>query len=174
FTSLRALVEARRLLVESFAEAPVFAQGEAPRSELLERFRRAEHAVLLGSQSFWQGVDVRGLSLVLIDKLPFASPDDPMLAGRIERLEAQGRSAFNEIQLPHAVILLKQGTGRLIRDENDRGVLMICDRRIIAKSYGRRLMQSLPPMKQTRDLSDVNSFFAGGQAGPKDRERRSA
>ncbi len=174
FTSLRALVEARRLLVESFAAAPVFAQGEAPRSELLERFRRAEHAVLLGSQSFWQGVDVRGLSLVLIDKLPFASPDDPMLAGRIERLEAQGRSAFNEIQLPHAVILLKQGTGRLIRDENDRGVLMICDRRIIAKSYGRRLMQSLPPMKQTRDLSDVNSFFAGGQAGPKDRERRSA
>jgi ATP-dependent DNA helicase DinG len=117
--------------------------------------------VLLGSQSFWEGVDVRGeaLSLVVIDKLPFAPPDDPVLAARIEKINREGRNAFMEYQLPHTVISLKQGAGRLIRSETDHGVLMICDPRLITKSYGKRIWQSLPPMKRTRDLVEVEKFF---------------
>ncbi len=165
FTSLRAMNEARELLTDAFAtrklDFPVLTQGEATRSELLERFRRLSNAVLLGSQSFWEGVDVRGeaLSLVVIDKLPFAPPDDPVLAARIEKINREGRNAFMEYQLPHAVISLKQGAGRLIRSETDHGVLMICDPRLIAKSYGKRIWQSLPPMKRTRDLVEVERFF---------------
>ena len=131
--------EGHELLKDAFArrklDFPLLMQGEGSRTELLERFRRLGNAVLIGSQSFWEGVDVRGeaLSLVVIDKLPFAPPDDPLLAARIERINREGRNAFVEFQLPQAVITLKQGAGRLIRDETDRGVLMICDPRLFSK-----------------------------------------
>jgi hypothetical protein len=136
-------------------------QGEGSKSELLERFRRLGNAVLVASQSFWEGVDVRGeaLSLVVIDKLPFAPPDDPVLSARIEHMKRPGRNAFMEYQLPRAVINVKQGAGRLIRDETDRGVLMICDPRLIAKPYGKRVWRSLPPMRRTRDEAEVLAFF---------------
>lgn len=166
FTSLRAMREARDLLTEAFKKRgwayPLLVQGEGSRSELLERFRELGNAVLIGSQSFWEGVDVRGeaLSLVMIDKLPFAPPDDPVLAARIEKINAEGRNAFMEYQLPRAVISLKQGAGRLIRDETDRGVLMICDPRLISKSYGKRIWRSLPPMTRTREVADVEAFFS--------------
>jgi ATP-dependent DNA helicase DinG len=166
FTSLRAMKLAHERLTDALAqeglEYPVLVQGEAPRAELLERFRRLGNAVLLGSQSFWEGVDVRGeaLSLVVIDKLPFAPPDDPVLAARIERLNRAGGNAFMEYQLPHAAITLKQGAGRLIRSESDHGVLMICDPRLVEKPYGRRIWQSLPPMARTREQGDVERFFA--------------
>lgn len=170
FTSLRAMNLAHDWLMEAFKregmDYPVLMQGESPRNELLERFRRLENAVLLGSQSFWEGVDVRGeaLSLVVIDKLPFAPPDAPVLAARIDHLNKQGRNAFMEYQLPHAAITLKQGAGRLIRSETDRGVLMICDPRLVDKPYGRRIWQSLPPMRRTRELDEVVQFFsAAGQ-----------
>jgi ATP-dependent DNA helicase DinG len=117
--------------------------------------------VLIGSQSFWEGVDVKGeaLSLVVIDKLPFSAPDDPVLAARIDKLNQEGRNAFLEHQLPQAVITLKQGAGRLIRDENDRGVLMICDPRLYGKSYGRRILASLPPMRRTRAEAEAVAFL---------------
>ena len=136
-------------------------QGEGSRNDLLARFREHGNAVLLGSQSFWEGVDVRGeaLSLVVIDKLPFAPPDDPVLAARIAQITKQGRNAFMEYQLPRAVINLKQGAGRLIRDESDRGVLMICDPRLLSKPYGKRIWQSLPPFKRSRVLSEAVAFF---------------
>jgi ATP-dependent DNA helicase DinG len=141
---------------------PLLLQGEGSRSELLQRFRRLGDAVLVGSASFWEGVDVRGdaLSLVVIDKLPFAPPDDPVLAARLESLESHGRNPFLEYQLPHAVIALKQGAGRLIRDEDDRGVLAICDPRLFSKPYGRRILASLPPMRLTRELDDTLRFLA--------------
>jgi ATP-dependent DNA helicase DinG len=118
--------------------------------------------VLLGAASFWEGVDVRGeaLSVVLIDKLPFAPPDDPVLAARIEALREEGGNPFLEYQLPQAVLQLKQGAGRLIRDESDRGVLVLCDPRLYSKGYGRTVRASLPQMKQTRELADVRAFFA--------------
>jgi ATP-dependent DNA helicase DinG len=143
-------------------EFPLLLQGEGSRTELLERFRQLGNAVLVASQSFWEGVDVRGsaLSLVIIDRLPFAPPDDPVLAARIERMNREGRNAFMEYQLPHAVISLKQGAGRLIRDETDHGVLMICDPRLIDKPYGRRIWQSLPPMRRTREQAEAEQFFA--------------
>ncbi|WP_300338861.1 ATP-dependent DNA helicase [Accumulibacter sp.] len=165
-TSLRAMRRAHELLAEQLAAAgldlPLLLQGERSKNELLERFRRLGNAILIGSQSFWEGVDVRGeaLSLVVIDKLPFASPDDPVLAARIERLRSEGRNAFMEYQLPRTVINVKQGAGRLIRDENDRGVLMICDPRLLSKPYGKRIWRSLPPMKRTRDLDEALAFFA--------------
>ena len=165
FTSLRAMREGHELLKDAFSrrglDYPLLLQGEGSRTELLERFRRLGNAVLIGSQSFWEGVDVRGeaLSLVVIDKLPFAPPDDPLLAARIERIKRDGRNAFVEFQLPQAVITLKQGAGRLIRDETDRGVLMICDPRLFSKSYGRRILASLPTMKGTRDSAEVSAFF---------------
>jgi ATP-dependent DNA helicase DinG len=142
FTSLRAMQRAHEILQAEFdrknLKYPLMLQGEGSRNDLLARFRDHGNAVLLGSQSFWEGVDVRGeaLSLVVIDKLPFAPPDDPVLAARIAQITKQGRNAFMEYQLPRAVINLKQGAGRLIRDEFDRGVLMICDPRLISKPYG--------------------------------------
>ena len=166
FTSLRAMNQAYEMLRQKFhahgLDYPLLVQGQGARSELLERFRRLGNAVLLGSQSFWEGVDVKGeaLSLVMIDKLPFAPPDDPVLAARIAQISKQGRNAFMEYQLPHAVIALKQGAGRLIRDENDSGVLMICDPRLLSKPYGKTIWRSLPPMRRTRELSDVESFFS--------------
>jgi ATP-dependent DNA helicase DinG len=116
------------------------------------------------SASFWEGVDVRGeaLSVVVIDKLPFAPPDDPVLAARLEHLRQNGRNPFLEYQVPQAAIALKQGTGRLIRDEHDRGVLVLCDPRVLSKPYGRQLLDSLPPMPRTRTIADVVTFFAGG------------
>ncbi|MHB1332557.1 MAG: ATP-dependent DNA helicase [Sulfuriferula sp.] len=166
FTSLRAMKEAHDLLRQAFElkslDYPILMQGEQSRTELLERFRQLGNAVLLGSQSFWEGVDVKGeaLSLVVIDKLPFAPPDDPVLAARISHINQSGGNAFMEYQLPHAVITLKQGAGRLIRDEADRGVLMICDPRLLSKPYGRRIWQSLPPMRRSRELKEVLDFFA--------------
>lgn len=165
FTSLRAMQRAHEILLAQFEskqlDYPLLLQGDGSRNELLSRFREHGNAILLGSQSFWEGVDVRGeaLSLVVIDKLPFASPDDPVLAARLAQIAKQGRNAFMEYQLPRTVINLKQGAGRLIRDETDRGVLMICDPRLIEKSYGKRIWQSLPPFKRTRDLSEAVSFF---------------
>jgi ATP-dependent DNA helicase DinG len=136
-------------------------QGDGSKTELLLRFRALGNAVLLGSASFWEGVDVPGdaLSVVVIDKLPFAPPDDPLLAARLTRLAAEGGNAFMDWQLPQAAISLKQGAGRLIRTETDRGVLMVCDPRIVDKPYGRKIWQSLPAMKRTRDLADVVAFF---------------
>jgi ATP-dependent DNA helicase DinG len=166
FTSLRAMREARELLEVGMKQMgmdyPLLMQGEGSRSELLDRFRRLGNAVLLGSQSFWEGVDVRGdaLSLVVIDRLPFAPPDDPVLAARIAKMNNEGRNAFMEYQVPQAVIALKQGAGRLIRDETDHGVLMICDPRLISKPYGRRIWQSLPPMTRTREIAEVRDFFS--------------
>lgn len=165
FTSLRAMQRAYDILVAEFDmrgwDYPLMLQGEGSRNELLSRFRDHGNAVLLGSQSFWEGVDVRGeaLSLVVIDKLPFAPPDDPVLAARISQISKQGRNAFMEYQLPRTIINLKQGAGRLIRDETDRGVLMICDPRIITKQYGKRIWQSLPPFKRTRVETDAVAFF---------------
>jgi ATP-dependent DNA helicase DinG len=142
---------------------PLLVQGELGRTELLSQFRASGNAVLVGSQSFWEGVDVRGdaLSVVIIDKLPFAPPDDPVLAARIAEMEKRGLNGFMNHQLPEAIINLKQGAGRLIRDENDRGVLMICDSRLISKPYGRRIWQSLPPFKRTREIGTVQQFLSG-------------
>jgi ATP-dependent DNA helicase DinG len=164
-TSLRAMRRIHELLKDRFAnegfDHPLLLQGEGSKSELLARFRRLGNAVLVASQSFWEGVDVRGeaLSLVVIDKLPFAPPDDPVLAARIEHMKQEGRNAFMEYQLPRAVISVKQGAGRLIRDESDRGVLMICDPRLIAKPYGKRVWRSLPPMRRTREEDEAVAFF---------------
>ncbi len=165
FTTLRALRRAHELL-RGRLEYPLLVQGTGSRSELLARFRSLGNAVLLGSASFWEGVDVRGdaLSLVVIDKLPFAPPDDPVLAARIDAIKAAGRNPFNELQLPQAVLQLKQGAGRLIRDEGDRGVLMLCDPRLLSRPYGKRVLDSLPPMKRTRSFEEVREFFASPAA----------
>ncbi len=165
-TTIRAVNRAAERLRDEFAKRnlpfPLLVQGERGRTELLDQFRAAGNAVLIGSQSFWEGVDVRGdaLSLVIIDKLPFAPPDDPVLAARIAVMERQGLNGFMHHSLPEAIINLKQGAGRLIRDETDRGVLMLCDPRVISKPYGKRIWQSLPPFKRTRLQADVIAFFA--------------
>ena len=177
FTSLRAMRDGYELLQRAFKERgldyPLLMQGEGSRSEMLVRFRDLGNAVLVGSHSFWEGVDVRGeaLSLVVIDKLPFAPPDDPVLAARIDKINREGRNAFLEYQVPEAVITLKQGAGRLIRDETDRGVLMICDPRLISRSYGKRILQSLPPMKLTRDGAEAVRFFNSASARNRARAR---
>jgi ATP-dependent DNA helicase DinG len=164
-TSLRAVAKAAERLKQVFASDgdpyPVLQQGDAPRPTLLEDFRRAGNAVLVGSHSFWEGIDVKGdaLTLVVIDKLPFAPPDDPVLAKRLELLAQEGGNPFMSHQVPQAIIALKQGAGRLIRSETDRGVLMICDTRLIDKPYGRRIWQSLPPMKRTRVENEVVAFL---------------
>ncbi len=164
-TTIRAVNRVAERLREEFAarglDFPLFVQGERGRNELLDSFRNAGNAVLVGSQSFWEGVDVRGeaLSLVIIDKLPFAPPDDPVLAARIEVMEKKGMNGFVHHTLPEAIINLKQGAGRLIRDVEDRGVLMLCDPRVISKPYGRRIWQSLPPFRRTRVQADVIEFF---------------
>ncbi|MBT9590700.1 MAG: ATP-dependent DNA helicase [Thiobacillus sp.] len=165
FTSLRALEKARTLLIDAFKsrgwDYPLLVQGDAPKNELLARFQQAGNAVLLGSQSFWEGVDMPGdvLSVVIIDKLPFQPPDDPVVAARIAQAEKNGGKPFMDYQLPHAALSLKQGAGRLIRTETDRGVLMICDTRLAAKPYGKLLLNSLPAMTRTRKLEVVARFF---------------
>ncbi|NML29885.1 ATP-dependent DNA helicase [Paraburkholderia antibiotica] len=164
-TTLRAVDRISAKLREAIEsrgwDYPLLVQGDASRTELLDRFRAYGNAILVGSQSFWEGVDVRGdaLSLVVIDKLPFAPPDDPVLSARLDALTKKGLSPFAVHQLPQAVITLKQGAGRLIRAETDRGVLMICDTRLVDKPYGRRIWQSLPPFKRTREIDVVREFF---------------
>ena len=165
FTSLKAMDRAYDMLKSKFVQHecdfPLMVQGEGTRTELLERFRKLGNAVLVASHSFWEGVDVKGnaLSVVVIDKLPFAAPDDPVLAARIAAIDAAGGNAFMQYQIPHAAITLKQGAGRLIRDEFDRGVLMIGDNRLVDKPYGKRIWQSLPPMKRTRKEEEAVAFF---------------
>jgi ATP-dependent DNA helicase DinG len=164
-TSLRAMRRVHGLIADGLERAgdklPILLQGEGSRTELLERFRRLGNAVLVASQSFWEGVDVPGdaLSLVVIDKLPFAPPDDPVLAARVEHLQKSGRNPFMHYQLPRAVINMKQGAGRLIRSERDRGVLCICDPRMIEKQYGKIVWRSLPPMRRTRVEADAVAFL---------------
>lgn len=172
-TSLRAMKRIHALLADGLAAAddglPLLLQGEGSRTELLDRFRRLGNAVLVASQSFWEGVDVPGdaLSLVIIDKLPFAPPDDPVLAARVEHLQRAGLNPFMHYQLPRTVINMKQGAGRLIRTERDRGLLCICDPRMVDKPYGKIVWRSLPPMRRTRVEADAVMFLeslAGGSA----------
>ncbi len=160
FTSHRALRRAAELL-RGRIDFPLLIQGEAPRTELLERFRKSGDGVLLGTGSFWEGVDVRGeaLSCVIIDKLPFASPDDPILQARIRALRQRGENPFMSYQLPSAVITLKQGVGRLIRDVRDSGVMVLCDPRLVERPYGRLFLDSLPPMLRTHRIEIVRRFF---------------
>ena len=160
FTSHRALRQAAGPLGEAL-DYPILVQGDAPRTELLESFRATPNSVLLGTSSFWEGVDVRGqaLSCVIIDKLPFASPGDPVLNARLTRMEEQGRNPFLEYQVPEAVLTLKQGIGRLLRDGSDYGVLVIGDPRLRTRPYGGIFLNSLPEMAHTGDLRDVEAFF---------------
>lgn len=159
FTSYKAM----HLVAESLQELdyPLLVQGSASKSNLLEEFRTHGNAVLLGTNSFWEGVDVRGeaLSCVLIDKIPFASPGDPVLQARIDALKERGGNPFTSIQIPAAVIQLKQGIGRLIRDTTDYGVLVLCDPRFLTKPYGKQFLRSLPAMPITQTIDDVVSFF---------------
>ncbi len=163
-TSYRALNIVARAL-EGTINYPLLVQGSLPRGELLDRFRELGNAILVGTSSFWEGVDVRGeaLSCVIIDKLPFSSPGDPVMQARLEAMRTQGLNPFFDYQVPQAAITLKQGVGRLIRDVHDRGVLMICDPRLFGKGYGRIFRNSLPPMPVSRDVTDVQKFFASEQ-----------
>jgi ATP-dependent DNA helicase DinG len=140
---------------------PVLLQGEAPKAVLLDMFRRTPHAVLLATASFWQGVDVVGeqLSCVIIDKLPFASPSDPIVSARIERLRNRGGNPFSDYQVPVAVLMLKQGLGRLIRSRADRGILAVLDSRLVEKPYGRRFLESLPPARLVHELDEVSRWW---------------
>jgi ATP-dependent DNA helicase DinG len=159
FTSHRALRRAAELLRD--LPFPLFVQGTAPRHQLLTEFRASGNGVLLGAASFWEGVDVAGeaLSCVIIDKLPFAAPDDPVLEARLSALRESGGNPFFEWQVPAAAIALKQGAGRLIRAVTDRGVLMLCDPRLTSRAYGKLFLKSLPPLPITRELADVQRFF---------------
>jgi ATP-dependent DNA helicase DinG len=140
---------------------PMLKQGDAPKSALLDEFRLTPHAVLFGTSSFWQGVDVQGeqLSCVIIDRLPFAVPSDPIVAARVKAIDASGGNAFFEYQVPSAVITLKQGFGRLIRSLHDRGLLALLDNRILKKQYGRVFVESLPRYTRTTDIKKVEDFF---------------
>ncbi|GMR05799.1 MAG: ATP-dependent DNA helicase [Gammaproteobacteria bacterium] len=160
FTSYRALNEAASKL-EGRLDYPLLVQGEAPRHELLERFRNAGDAVLLGTGSFWEGVDVKGdaLTVVMIDKFPFAAPDDPVLQARCKAARSAGLNPFMTLQLPQAVVALRQGAGRLIRSVDDQGVFILCDSRLVSKSYGKIFTRSLPAMKRTRDFAEVSAFL---------------
>jgi ATP-dependent DNA helicase DinG len=160
FTSYGVL-RAVQPLVELALPYPILVQGTAPRTQLIERFRTTPNAVLLATSSFWQGVDVVGeaLSCVVVDKLPFASPGDPVTAARIEAINARGGDAFADYQVPLAILTLQQGLGRLIRHRTDRGVLAVLDPRLRTMGYGRRFLASLPPAPVTDDLDAVERFF---------------
>ena len=171
FASHRALREAAETLRD--APWPLFVQGEAPRATLLQKFRESGNGVLLGAASFREGVDVVGdaLSVVVIDKLPFAAPDDPVFEARLEAIRRDGGNPFRDEQLPQAVIALKQGVGRLIRSETDRGVLVLCDSRLNGKPYGRLFLDSLPPFTRTRKVQDVEIFFGATPSAAPDTEQ---
>jgi ATP-dependent DNA helicase DinG len=164
FTSHRALREAARRLeaLPMFKNGyPLLVQGEAPRETLLARFRELGNAVLLGTASFWEGVDVRGhaLALVVIDKLPFAAPEDPLLKARLEGIRRRGGNPFRDFQLPQAVLALKQGFGRLIRDREDFGVVVICDPRLRSRGYGPKFIAALPPARIAADRAEAAAFL---------------
>src|SRR2546428_6701830 len=154
-------MRAVQAIAEMALDYPILSQGAAPRSELLRQFRQAPHSVLFATSSFWQGVDVVGdaLSCVIVDKLPFASPGDPITAARIDAIRAKGGDPFGEYQVPLAILTLQQGLGRLIRHRRDRGVLAVLDPRLRTKAYGRRFVASLPPAPVVHDLADVEAFF---------------
>lgn len=160
FTSHRMLQLIAKQL-ELLTQRPLFVQGSTSKRELLQQFIAAGNGVLLGTASFWEGVDVRGdaLRCVIIDKLPFASPDDPLLQARVEDCRLRGVDPFAQVQLPQAIIALKQGAGRLIRDADDRGVLIVCDQRLVTKAYGGLFLNSLPSMRRTRDLKVALEFL---------------
>lgn len=164
-TTLRAVDKVANLLADEFDDAghdwPLLKQGDGTRRDLLDRFCRLQHPVLVGSASFWEGIDLSGdvLTLVAIDKLPFAPPDDPVIEARLRACRAQGGNPFSEYQLPEAAISLKQGAGRLIRTESDWGVLMVGDGRLVEKPYGKRLWRGLPPFARTRELEEVLAFY---------------
>ena len=165
FTSHRALNAARRWFrtrKKRLGGRPLLVQGDTPRDDLLRRFREHGNAVLLGTGSFWEGVDVRGaaLTVVAIDKLPFASPADPLLMARLEFIRRRGGNGFTEHQLPLAALSLKQGAGRLLRDPSDYGVVVLCDPRILDKGYGRLFLDCLQPMPSTDRLDAVADFLA--------------
>jgi len=166
FTSHRALRLAAQWL-ETRTGLPLLVQGTAPKAELLERFVEQGNGVLLGTSSFWEGVDVRGeaLSLVIIDKLPFASPGDPVLKARLDAIRKRGGNPFMQYQVPQAVIALKQGAGRLIRDVTDRGVLVVCDPRLLRKNYGYTFLEAMPDFARTRELAEVLAFFDAAPVG---------
>ena len=147
---------------------PLFRQGEMPKNRLLRAFKETPHAVLCATSSFWQGVDVQGdaLRAVIIDKLPFLVPTEPLVAARINRLEQQGRNSFLEYSVPEAIITLKQGLGRLIRSRRDRGILGVFDTRLRTRSYGRLFLRSLPDCPVTDDINDLRRFFESGQHSP--------
>ncbi len=171
FTSHRGLREGAEELQRHWGDSPpypVLLQGNASRDQLLRAFREAGNGVLLGTGSFWEGVDVKGtaLSVVIIDKLPFAAPDDPLLKARLSAIREQGGNPFFDEQVPQAVIALKQGVGRLIRDEQDFGVVMVCDPRLVTKGYGRTFLASLPAMKRTRSEEEVTHFLRERLAAP--------
>jgi ATP-dependent DNA helicase DinG len=164
-TSFRMVDAAARVLREELPpEIKVLAQGESARGPLLERFRKDVSSVLVGTTSFWQGVDVPGesLSCVVLMKLPFAVPDDPIVQARVEKLREQRRNPFNEYQVPQAVMMFRQGFGRLIRTRDDRGTVAILDPRVVSKPYGRTFLESLPPCRQTFEVEDVRDFCSGG------------
>ena len=163
FTSYATLREVQAI-AEMGLDYPMLVQGTAPRTELLRQFRDTPHSVLFATSSFWQGVDVVGeaLSCVIIDKLPFASPGDPVTSARIDAIRAHGGEPFDEYQVPLAILTLQQGLGRLIRHRQDRGVLAVLDPRLRTKGYGRRFIESLPPSPVVHDLAAVETFFAGG------------
>lgn len=170
-TTLRAVDKVaerlRQLMALDDQPLPLLVQGASTRRALIEAFRSSGNAVLVGSISFWEGIDIRGdaLSLVVIDKLPFAPPDDPVVEAKIRYLRKMGRNPFNEYQLPEAIILMKQGVGRLIRDETDRGVLMILDERVLTKPYGKTVLASLPPFARTRSEAEAVEFLTRRRAG---------
>jgi ATP-dependent DNA helicase DinG len=161
FTSYAAM-RAVQAMAELAVPYPIFAQGVAPRSHLLKQFRDTRNAVLFATSSFWQGVDVIGeaLSCVIVDKLPFASPGDPITSARIDAIRARGGDPFAEYQVPLAILALQQGLGRLIRHRRDRGVLAVLDPRLRTKGYGRRFVASLPPAPVVHDLAQLTAFFS--------------
>ena len=160
FTSYRVMHQVAEILSETINN-PLLVQGQMAKRKLLDQFVEQNDAVLLATASFWEGIDVRGdkLTCVIIDKLPFASPDDPLLQARCEDVRRQGGEPFSDIQLPQAVIALKQGVGRLIRDISDRGIMVICDDRLVNKPYGETFLKSLPEMKRSRDINKATNFL---------------
>ena len=161
-TSTRAMRSLHARL-RSRIELPLMVQGERPKHMLLSRFRASGQAVLVATMSFWEGVDVPGwaLRLVVLDKIPFAPPNDPVVAARCARIDREGGNGFTQYSVPSAAMTLKQGFGRLIRTQKDAGIVAILDRRIVKKGYGRALLASLPPARRVREMVDLHAFWAG-------------